>query len=47
MNKRYFIFIATALALGSIGFYYYKKRKELDIINKRINNITDNYEVFN
>jgi hypothetical protein len=39
--------MTTALALASVGFYYYKKRKANAEYKKSVEDITQQYNVFN
>ena len=47
MNKKYIIYMATALALASVSFYYYRKRKADAEYKKSVKEITQEYDVFN
>lgn len=49
MKNKYVLIIVslTALTLGSLGFYYYKKMKTRLEYEKSIKQITTQYNVFN
>ena len=47
MDKKHIIYMATALALASVGFYYYKKRKANAEYKKSVEEMTEQYNVFN
>ena len=47
MNKKHILYLTTALALASVGFYYYKKRKTNAEYKKSVKEMTEQYNVFN
>lgn len=47
MNKKSLLFLTGTLALASLGFYFYKKRQSRLAYEKSVEEITQEYQVFN
>jgi hypothetical protein len=47
MKNKHILYIATALALASVSFYYYRKRKANAEYKKSVEEMTQEYDVFN
>jgi LPXTG-motif cell wall-anchored protein len=47
MNKKSILILTGTLALAGLGFYFYKKRQSRLAYEKSVENITEEYQVFN
>jgi len=47
MNKKYIIILTSTLALASLGFYFYNKRKTQIAYQNSVKELAENYDVFN
>jgi hypothetical protein len=47
MNKKSILFLTATLALAAFGFYFYKKKQSRIAYEKSVENITEEYQVFN